>query len=142
YAQTGNEIPENSIEVTLPRFISGASYRLNFIQKLSMLISVDLESTLDGKRNTLIKSEQLSIDPKAGIELGYVDKFFVRFGVGQFQEIQNFDRSYTTVFQPNFGVGVQLKQFSIDYAMTDIGDQAESSYSHVLSLKARFNDKK
>ncbi|PIB34547.1 hypothetical protein BFP72_03535 [Reichenbachiella sp. 5M10] len=142
YTQTGNTIPENSIEITLPRALLGASYLLDIKERFSILWSLDLEMTLDGKRNTVIKSESLSLDPRAGIEIAYVDRFFVRFGVGQFQEIQNFDRSYTTIFQPNFGVGVQLTSFSIDYALTDIGDQAESPYSHVLSLKARFNDKK
>ncbi|MBU2913192.1 hypothetical protein KO526_04220 [Reichenbachiella agariperforans] len=142
YTQTGNAIPENSIEITLPRMILGGSYHVSIIERFSILMSIDVEATLDGKRNTLIKSDQVSLDPRAGLEIGYVDKFFLRVGAGQFQEIQDFDRSYQTVFQPNFGVGVKLSQFSIDYALTDIGDQAESPYSHVLSLKASFNDKK
>ncbi|MCV9385649.1 putative type IX sorting system protein PorV2 [Reichenbachiella ulvae] len=142
YTQTGNKIPENSIEITLPRAILGVSYRIEFLKKMSALVSVDLETTLDGKRNTLVKSDVISLDPKAGVELGYMDKFFIRGGIGQFQQIQEFDRSYTTLFQPNFGVGVKLNQFCIDYALTDVGDQTESPYSHVISIKATFNDKK
>lgn len=142
YTQTGNKIPENSIEITLPRAILGVSYRIEFLKKMSALVSVDLETTLDGKRNTLVKSDVISLDPKAGVELGYRDKFFIRGGIGQFQQVQEFDRSYTTLFQPNFGVGINLKQFSIDYALTDVGDQTESPYSHVISIKATFNDKK
>lgn len=61
--------------------------------------------------------------------------------MGQFQEIQNFDRSFSTLFQPNFGLGVILNNAKIDYALTDIGDQAESPYSHVISLKLGLNDK-
>lgn len=142
YTQTGNTIPENSIEITLPRAILGVSYKIAIWRELRLLASIDLEATTDGKRNTLVKSDVFSLDPKAGLELGYMERFFVRGGIGQFQEVQEFDRSYTTIFQPNFGVGVKLNQFCIDYALTDIGDQTESPYSHVLSIKASFNDKK
>jgi hypothetical protein len=142
YTQTGNIIPENSIEITLPRAILGANYSTLIKQKINFLVSIDLETTFDGKRNTLIKSNTVSIDPRLGIEVGYISKFFLRAGVGQFQEIENFDQSITKVFQPNFGVGVILKNVNIDYALTDIGDQAETPYSHVISLKVGFDDKK
>ena len=32
----------------------------------------------------------------------------------------------------------ECMNFRIDYALTDIGDQAESLYSHVFSLKMSF----
>lgn len=142
YTQTNNVIPENSIEITLPRMIFGTSYTFAIKEKFSLLLALDLETTFDGKRNTLIKSNTVSIDPKFGIEAGYLSKFFLRFGAGQFQEIENFDRSTSMVYQPNFGVGVVIQNFNIDYAITDIGDQAETPYSHVISLKLGFNDKK
>lgn len=142
YTKTNNVIPENSIEITLPRMILGASYTFTLKKKFSLLLAMDLETTFDGKRNTLIKSNTISIDPKFGIEAGYLSRFFLRFGAGQFQEIQNFDRSTSRVYQPNFGVGIVIKSFNIDYALTDIGDQAETPYSHVISLKLGFDDKK
>ncbi|MEP2026978.1 MAG: PorV/PorQ family protein [Reichenbachiella sp.] len=142
YTQTGNVIPENSIEITLPRAILGVSYQFDILTKFGLLLALDLETTFDGKRNTLIKSNIASIDPKFGLEASYLSMFFLRFGAGQFQEIQNFDRTTSTVYQPNFGIGIKLKSFNIDYALTDIGDQAETPYSHVISLKLGFNDKK
>ncbi|SMD32206.1 hypothetical protein SAMN04488029_0548 [Reichenbachiella faecimaris] len=142
YTQTGNVIPENSIEITLPRAILGVSYQFDILTKFGLLLALDLETTFDGKRNTLIKSSTASMDPKFGIEASYLSMFFLRFGAGQFQEIENFDRSTSTVYQPNFGVGVKLNNFNIDYALTDIGDQAETPYSHVISLKLGFDDKK
>ncbi len=33
------------------------------------------------------------------------------------------------------GVGIQLEDFTIDYALTDIGNVAESPYSHVFSIR-------
>ncbi|UXX78991.1 PorV/PorQ family protein [Reichenbachiella carrageenanivorans] len=142
YTQTGNVIPENSIEITLPRAVIGASYTFAIKQKFGLLLALDLETTTDGKRNTLIKTNSVSIDPRFGLEASYLSLFFLRFGAGQFQEIQNFDRSTSMVYQPNFGIGVKLKNFNIDYALTDIGDQAETPYSHVISLKLGFDDKK
>ena len=32
------------------------------------------------------------------------------------------------------GIGVVLEEFTIDYALTDIGNVAESPYSHVFSI--------
>lgn len=142
YTQTGNVIPENSIEITLPRAIIGASYTFTIKQKFGLLLALDLETTTDGKRNTVIKTNTVSIDPRFGLEASYLSLFFLRFGAGQFQEIQNFDRTTSMVYQPNFGIGVKLKNFNIDYALTDIGDQAETPYSHVISLKLGFDDKK
>ncbi|WP_109830182.1 putative type IX sorting system protein PorV2 [Reichenbachiella versicolor] len=144
YTQTGNEIPENSIEITLPRAILGVSYYYSFKSIVGVLVAFDLENTFDGPRNTIIKAEFASMDPRFGLELDYRQKFYVRGGVSQFQKIQNFDRSYNTVFQPNFGLGIKLQMkkentFKIDYALTDLGNQAETPYSHVVSLKLSFD---
>ena len=38
-------------------------------------------------------------------------------------------------FQPNIGIGFQYKGISIDYALTDIGDQSAALYSNVFSLR-------
>ncbi len=142
YAQTGNTIPDNSIEVTLPRAILGGYKEWVFKQKFNLLATLDLEATFDGKRNTLIRSSTVSVDPRAGIEVGYERRFFLRMGAGQIQEIKNFDGSAYKTFQPNFGVGILLKNVAVDYALTDIGDQSDSPYSHVISIKAGFDEKK
>jgi hypothetical protein len=142
YTQTGNDIPENTLEITLPRAIAGISYLLSIGDRFSVLTSLDLETTFDGQRNTIIKGDPVSIDPRLGIEIGYLGKAYLRGGIGQIQEIQNFDRSYSYIFQPNFGVGINIKSIRVDYALTDIGDQTVSPYSHVVSLKYGFDAKK
>ena len=43
------------------------------------------------------------------------------------------------MFQPNIGVGVKIKALTIDYALTDIGDQSVALYSNVFSLKLDIN---
>lgn len=136
YSQTNNEIPESSTEVTLPKAILGVSRTLSFGDNFGLLTSLDLDVTFDGKRNVPVNSDFASVDPHMGLELDYVRTVFLRLGVGNIQQVKDFDASTSTSFQPNFGVGLKIKKVSIDYALTDIGDQAESLYSHVFSLKA------
>lgn len=138
FAQTGNEIPENSIEVTLPKAILGVARELDFSENLGLLLSADIVSTFDGSRNVLIENDPISLDASFGLELDYKHLVFLRGGVGNFQQIKNFDGTTNTDFQPNFGLGLKIKQFSIDYALTDIGNQSEALYSHVFSLKGSF----
>lgn len=139
YNLTGNEIPRNSVEITLPRMVLGVGRKFDLTASLGLLASFDAEVTFDGKRNTLVKSSFASIDPRLGIELDYSNKIFLRGGVDQFQQIKDFDQSTYNSFRPNFGLGLKLGAVTIDYALTDIGDNAESLYSHVFSIKAGFD---
>jgi hypothetical protein len=139
YVQTGNELPESSLEITLPRAVLGVSRNLQLTQKINAQVAVDLVSTFDGQRNTLIKSRFASIDPVAGLELGYGGRAWLRFGAGQFQKIQEFDGSERMAFQPTAGLGVLLGSVSLDYAYVDVGNVAEAPSSHVFSLKINFD---
>lgn len=139
YALTGNSLPASSVEVTLPRMILGAARTWRFKDKLSLMGTVDLDFTFDGKRNTLIKSDFTSIDPHGGVEVGYENQFFLRLGLGQFQKVEDFDGKKSWSFQPTAGLGVQLDQVTIDYALTDAFNQAEGLYSHVFSIKIDFD---
>ncbi len=139
YARTGNDIPVNSLEVTLPRLILGGSRNFTFAKNFGLLTSIDLDLTFDGKRNTLVKSDLVSVDPKAGVEFDYKEIGFLRFGINQFQQIKDFDGSQSWTYQPNMGVGIKIKELMIDYALTDIGDLAPGLFSHVFSIKVDFN---
>ena len=139
FTQTGNEIPDNSIEVTLPRATFGVARYFQPHKNIGALVALDFVTSFDGQRNVLIKSEFASIDPAFGVELDYKKTIFLRFGVGDIQEVKDFDNSTFRTYQPNFGIGFKVKSVTIDYALTDIGDQSESLYSNVFSLKAEFN---
>lgn len=138
--KAGNEVPTgSSVEITLPRFILGAARKHTFKDKFSVLGEVNLDVTTDGRRNTVISSKVFSVDPHIGFEGGYANVVFLRGGVGNIQSIKNdtgSDKSYS--FQPNIGIGLKLKNFAIDYAFTDVGDQSVALYSHVFSLKLDF----
>ncbi len=139
YQQTGNDIPVNSTEVTLPRMIIGVSRMFTLPARFSVLVNAELQNTFDGKRNTVVKSDFASIDPIGSIEVGFRDLVFLRFGAGQFQRITNLNYSRVWRYQPTGGIGFKIRELSIDYAMTDFADQAEGLYSHVFSIKVDFN---
>jgi hypothetical protein len=140
YTQTGNIIPENSIELTLPRLLFGAARSFQIKKKFGLLAAADFDFTFDGKRNVLVKTGLVSIDPHIGIEADYKKIVYLRAGLGNLQRIKDFNnKTYTTV-QPNFGIGVRItNKFFIDYALTDIGNASEALYSNVFSLKIALN---
>ena len=55
FEATGNEIPENGLEITLPRLLLAAGYLFNINDDFSIYGELGLVNTSDGKRNTLIK---------------------------------------------------------------------------------------
>jgi len=143
FTRTGNEIPENSLELTLPRLNLGAARRFDFPKKFSALVAIDLDMTFDGKRNVLIRSNPISIDPHGGLEFGYNDMVFLRGGFGNIQKETNIDGKKKISFQPNIGVGIVIKKIvAIDYAFTDVGNASIALYSHVFSVKLNINPKK
>jgi len=136
---TGNEIPENSTELTLPRLILAVSRKFSVSDKFALLAELDADITFDGKRNVLIQGDPMSIDPHMGLEASYKQFIFLRAGVGNLQEETDFDQSRKWTFQPNLGLGIRYKNFRLDYALTDIGDQSIAKYSNVFSVSYAFN---
>ena len=136
---TDNEIPENSTEITLPRLILGVSRNVRLSDKVSVLAELDLDFTFDGKRHTFIEGDPVSIDPHMGLEFQYQDLIYLRMGVGNIQRETDFQQKESLVFQPNMGLGIHYKNFRLDYALTDIGDQSISKYSNVFSLSYAFD---
>ncbi len=137
--QTGNSIPKNSLEITLPMIIYGVAKHIDFSDKLSLDIEANVDMTTDGKRNVPIKTDVVSFDPHMGFQLGYANKAFVRGGIGSFQQISDIDQNESWSFQPNIGVGIDLNKFAIDYAMADVADVAVANYSHVFSIRFKIN---
>jgi hypothetical protein len=135
FLATGNEIPQNSIEIALPRVIIGCGYLIKIKDNFGIYPELDFEITTDNKRNTIIKSNPFSIDPKFGLEFSYKDFIFLRGGLGGFQYVTDLDDNKQLTFQPNMGVGVKIKKIFLDYALTDIADQSIALYSNVFSLR-------
>ena len=139
YAQTNNEIPVNTVELTLPRAIGSLSYDRKLGSSFSMVAALDLETTFDGKRNTLLASDLLSVDPRLGLELGFKNLAYLRAGVRNFQQVKDFQGNSSMDFLPSAGLGVVISEkVQLDYALSDLGDLSESPYSHIFSVKVRL----
>ncbi len=139
---TGNEIPDNSTEITLPRFIIGSARNINIHENFSILMSLDMMITTDGKRNVLIKSDPFSIEPSFGTEFNYRDFVFFRCGAGNIQQYHNSKGEKIRSFQPNMGVGVIIRDnLTIDYALTNVGESSIAPYSNVFSLRLNIDQK-
>ncbi|MCS6917774.1 MAG: hypothetical protein RMK52_04790 [Chitinophagales bacterium] len=136
-ATTNNLIPENSIELTAPRLVAGASRVFTFGQQQTFTVmpALDLDVTFDGRRNTLIRTGLISMDPRLGVEGGYKKTIYLRAGLNNFQRITQLDGSTDLTVQPSAGVGLSIKSVIIDYALTNLGDLSGSLYSHVFSLR-------
>lgn len=144
FTQTGNEIPKNSLELTMPRLIIGGTRTWTFGKKdqFSAGGELDFVNTFDGKRNVLIRTGLWSMEPVIGFEGGFNKMIFLRAGIGNIQKAKDVLGKDVTTLQPNFGIGIKIKSVSIDYALTDIGDQSVALYSNVFSLRLDLDRKK
>jgi hypothetical protein len=143
---TGNTIPQNSLEIGLPRFCLGG-YRKLENEKYFFTGEMNLDITTDGQRNTLISSPFLSADARIGAEGGIKNedkhfKFSLRTGIYNFQrEIRPNGKKGLTV-QPTVGVGLQLEQICIDYALAGFGASGTGLYSNIISVRFDINKSK
>lgn len=140
FEETGNEIPNNQLELTLPKLMLGAGKYVDFGKGFNATFALDFDFTFDGKRHSLIRSNVLCIDPHFGMEFAYKKIVAIRAGIGNFQQERDFDGKNKTTLQINLGIGVCIKNIvTIDYALTDIGDLSIAQYSHIFSLKVAID---
>jgi hypothetical protein len=142
---TQNEIPGNSIELTAPQLILGYSYNFKLNRKINLLAEADLDITFDGKRDEVVSSNPISIDPRLGLELSYGNVFFVRAGINNFQKAID-DKDTTNqkkiwIYQPSVGAGFKIGDVQIDYAFTNLANQSNPLYTHVFSLRVDLRKK-
>ncbi len=141
FISTGNELPQNGIELTLPKLILGVSKEFHLKNNINFLIELNTDISTDGKRNVLISGNPFSIDPHFGAEISIKDIVFVRAGVGNIQKTPDLTNKIIYTIQPNLGLGINIKGIEIEYALTDIGDVSIAEYSNIFSLKFNINSK-
>lgn len=135
---TNNDIPEKSTELTSPRLVLGGGYNFTFSEKFHLLAEADLDVTFDGKRNTVLSSNPISIDPKIGVEANIHNIVFVRAGASNFQRAlkdgDTLNQQKVWIFQPAVGAGFKVGNVGIDYAFTNLANQSNPLYTHIFSL--------
>jgi len=144
---TNNGLPLKSKESTAPRLISAAAHTFNVNKKLALTAEANLDFTFDGKRNTLVSANPVSIDPKIGIEAAFNKTLFIRAGVSNFQQAlsdgDTTNQKKVWIFQPSLGAGFKLGNVDIDYAFTNLANQSSPLYTHIFSLRVDLiNNKK
>ncbi|MFM7682223.1 MAG: hypothetical protein ACKO7P_05705 [Bacteroidota bacterium] len=143
FLSTGNAIPVNGLELTLPRVILAAAGKFDLGSKgFHAGGELDVDLTSDGKRNVLLKSDLVSADPHAGFFVGFKDFVKIRGGISGIQQFTNMDETKYWGFQPNLGMGLGFKGFSLDYAFTRLGDASANYYTHIFSLRLKLDKPK
>lgn len=143
---TNNDIPVKSTELTAPRLILGAGRDFPLSKKINLLAEANLDLTFDGKRNTLISADPVSIDPKIGLECSFNKVFYLRAGINNFQKAladgDTLNQKKVWIYQPSAGAGFQIQNVRIDYAFTNLANQSNPLFTHVFSLQLDLvNDK-
>lgn len=131
---TFNTTSSSELELTLPRAILGVARVFELNPEFSLLAEIDIDLTFDGQKHQLVSNDFVSLDPHLGFELGYRNFMFFRGGIGNVQDVPDFDGKSWSM-QPNIGLGLRFNNFVIDYALTDIGDQSIADYSNIFSLR-------
>jgi hypothetical protein len=136
---TKNEIPVKSTEMTAPRLVLGVARDFKLGKKTSLLAEANLDLTFDGKRNTLIKSDPISADPKLGLELNINNVVYLRGGINNFQKAlsdgDTVNQKKVWIYQPSAGAGFKISNVTIDYAFTNLANQSNPLFTHVFSLR-------
>ncbi|MBA4167438.1 MAG: PorV/PorQ family protein [Chitinophagaceae bacterium] len=145
FYETKNDIPVKSTELTAPRLIIGGSYDFKLNNNMKLLVEADADLTFDGRRNAVLASSVVSLDPKLGLEASWKNIFFVRGGINNFQKALEDNDSTNTkkvwIYQPSIGAGFRISNVQIDYAFTNLANQSNPLYTHVFSLKVDLKKK-
>ena len=136
---TNNDIPVKSTEMTAPRLIAGAARVFNLSEKFRLTAEANLDLTFDGRRNTVVSSNAVNIDPHLGLEASYHDNIFFRAGISNFQQAladsDTLNQKTVWIYQPSVGAGFKIKNVMIDYAFTNLANQSNPLYTHVFSIR-------
>lgn len=142
FLATGNEIPVNNIELTLPAIRLGLARSFGDPARLAVNLAAEAELTFDGQRNTLASVGNISIDPRMGVEAVYRNLVALRLGAYNLQYVDDVAGRETLDFFPTAGIGLNLplKDYTLqlDYALSNFNGFDINLYSHLVSLRFGF----
>lgn len=136
---TKNEIPVKSTEMTAPRLVLGVARDFTLGKKTGLVAEANFDVTFDGRRNAVVSTDPVSVDPKLGLEFDYNDVIFVRAGINNFQRAladgDTVNMKKVWIYQPSLGAGFKIQNVKIDYAFTNLANQSNPLFTHVFSLQ-------
>lgn len=143
---TKNDIPVKSTEMTSPRLVLAAAKTFRMGKKSHLLAETNLDLTFDGKRNTVLSADPVSVDPKLGLEYAYKDVFFLRGGINNFQKAladgDTLNQKKVWIYQPSVGAGFRIGSVVVDYAFANLANQSNPLFTHVFSVRADIGRRK
>lgn len=143
---TKNAIPVKSNELTAPRLVVGGGYDFRIGSSIGLTAEVNADITFDGKRNTILSGNTVSVDPHVGLEASFKDVFFIRGGITNFQRAlsdgDTLNQKKVWIYQPSVGAGFKIKNVMIDYAFSNLANQENPLFTHIFSLRVNFGNKK
>lgn len=131
------ELPETS-EITKPKIQLGVARNFPIGRFFNLLSEFDLNMRF-AQTNDIISTNFVSINPAIGFQLDYEKVAYLRLGLGNFQNVTEFNGNESLSVQPNFGVGFNYKGIQIDYALTNIGSVGNALYSNIFSIKFDYS---
>ena len=143
---TKNDIPVKSTELTAPRVVIGGGYEFRIGHAVNLLAEANFDVTFDGKRNTVLSSDPVSVDPHIGLEARIKDVFYLRGGVTNFQRAlsdgDTLNQKKVWIYQPSIGAGFKIRNIMLDYAYTNLANQSNPLYTHIFSLRLNLLKRK
>lgn len=142
---TNNKIPISSTEITVPRLVLAANYKIPVGKTSSLAAEINADFTFDGQRNVAISSAALNVDPKIGLEYSIKNTLKLRGGIFNFQKAyvngDSTNKLTKWIYQPGAGIGFVLQNVNIDYAISNLANQDSPLFSHVITLRLELNKK-
>jgi hypothetical protein len=142
---TDNDIPVKSTEITAPSLVIGGGYDIRISRSINISPEASFNVTFDGKRNTVIAGNTISLDPHIGVEASVKNVFFIRAGITNCQQGladgDTLNQRRVWIYQPSLGAGFKIKSITIDYAFTNLANQSSPLYTNVFSLRLGLKGK-
>ena len=138
FERTGNALPNENLELTIPRINLGIGRSFNLGEKYRLTTGLDASMTFGGQQNTILSSDIVNVDPALGAEVAYKNFIFLRGGAGNVTAITNFDNSKDYIVQPSLGLGFKYRGIYLDYGLTNIANGDDAVYSNIFSIKFKF----
>lgn len=134
FEDTGNELPEESIELTPPALTLGVARYVRIHQDFGLLAEVNTQVS-GGALAGINLGDVTTLSPSIGLEGDYRHWVYLRLGAGRFQRTTTFNGSDQWLFSPSAGLGLVFGRVRIDYALTNLISFESALISHIFSLR-------
>ena len=132
----GQQIPEGQTEIVTPVARLGSGWTVPVSENGSnVTLALGADVRFEGRRAFLLNAGDVSFEPRVGAEFDYRGTVAVRGGINRVQYSDPLGWDLT----PSVGAGLNLEQFSINYAFGDFGGASSGlGYSHRISARLRL----